>query len=264
MSDREIMAKFNSLLFAGLTLEQAKRIADPMGLSESFAQHHRYLLAVCQAAGGSPVSALRNLEQIAEQQHQNQWRLRVASTVPRSTARLMLGLPLGAALLGQLLGLGSIAIFFNSTPALASLLCGLMLLLAAQAWSQRILALANRVEQGDQIVLDAIALCLDTGLPLGQARGIAQTIFQEVFKKQVAEQIQIEISEFAAFSELSGAPVAKLFRNRAEQNRRARANEQNEGIERVSIRLLTPLALLVLPAFVLIAVLPITISLITN
>lgn len=264
MSDREIFAQFNSLMAGGLSLEQATRIAEPTKLSDQFAKHYRLLMAVCQEAGGSPVLALRNLEKIAEQQQENEARLRVAGTVPKATARLVLWLPLGSSLLGQLLGLGSIAVFFESMPALVSLLIGLLLLMAAQAWTQRIMLSANRLQQGDQILLDAIALCLDAGLPLRQSQNIALSRYVEFFEIEASQQTKSEIAELVHFSDLSGAPIAKLLRNRAEESRRQVTNAQNENLERMSIRLLAPLAVFVLPAFVLITVLPISISLITN
>jgi tight adherence protein B len=264
MPDREIFAKFNSLMAGGLSLEQATRIADPSRLSEQFMKHYRLLMAVCQEAGGSPVLALRNLEKIAEQLQENEAKLRLAGTVPKATARLVLLLPLGSSLLGQLLGLGSIAVFFESVPALVSLLIGLLLLMAAQAWSQRIMLSASRLQQSDQIVLDALALCLDAGLPLKQSQGIVLTSYVELFEIDVSEQTKSEVAELARFSEFSGAPIAKLLRNRAEESRREAAHSQNENLERVSIRLLAPLAVFVLPAFVLITVLPISISLITS
>jgi tight adherence protein B len=264
MSDREIFAKFNSLMAGGLSLDQATRIAEPSRLSERFEKHYRLLMAVCQQAGGSPVFALRNLEKIAEQQQENEAKLRMAGTVPKATARLVLLLPLGSSLLGQLLGLGSISVFFESMPALVSLLIGLLLLMAAQAWSQRIMLSANRLQQGDQIVLDAIALCLDAGLPLRQSQDMVLTRYVKFFEVEVSEQTKSEIAELVHFSHFSGAPIAKLFRNRAEESRRQATHAQNEILERVSIRLLAPLAIFVLPAFVLITVLPISISLITN
>jgi tight adherence protein B len=264
MSDREIFAKFNSLMAGGLSLDQATRIADPTNLSDQFAKHYRLLMGVCQEAGGSPVLALRNLEKIAEQQQENEAKLRMAGTVPKATARLVLLLPLGSSLLGQLLGLGSISVFFESMPALVSLLIGLLLLMAAQAWSQRIMLSANRLQQGDQIVLDAIALCLDAGLPLHQSQDMVLTRYVKFFEVEVSEQTKSEIAELVHFSHFSGAPIAKLFRNRAEESRRQATHAQNEILERVSIRLLAPLAIFVLPAFVLITVLPISISLITN
>jgi len=264
MSDREILAKFNSLLHAGLSLEQADRVAEPSRLSERFQIQYRYLIAVCVEAGGAPAVALQILEQIAEQQVENEAKLRVSATVPKATARLVLWLPIGAALFGQLLGFESISVFFESLLALSALLVGLMLLVAAQVWSSRILSTANQLQVTEEIVLDAIALCLNAGLSEQLATDICVKNFADYFGHEPGEQIRNEIRELSAFSESTGAPIAKLFRNRAEVLRRSKAHQQSELLERISIRLLAPLAIFVLPAFVLIAVLPISIALLTS
>jgi tight adherence protein B len=264
MSDREIMAKFNSLLNAGLSLDQAARAAESAKLSERCQVQHRYLVAVCNEAGAAPVAALRCLEQIAEQQFESEAKLRVSGTVPKATARLVLWLPVGAALLGQLAGLESISVFFESLFALTALLLGLMLLVAAQVWSGRILSTAIQIHVAEEIVLDAIALCLGAGLSLQLASQISVKNFTESFGHEPSKQILEEFQELSDFSDSTGAPIAKLFCNRAEVTRRLKAHKQSELLERVSIRLLAPLAIFVLPAFVLIAVLPMSIVLLTS
>lgn len=264
MSDREIIARFNSLLAAGLSIDQATEAAEPSKLSGQFSLHYRYLLRVCQEAGGSPVTALQNLERIAQQHCENEARLRISSTVPKATARLVLWLPLGAVALGQLLGLGSLEVFFNSVAALVGLLLGLMMLVAAQGWTNRILSTANRPEDLEEILLDAIALSVDAGISHFQAVQICGEGFAEIYEREPSQAIKTEMQELLEFSELHGSPIAHLFRNRAQEIRSRNANHQGELLERVSIRLLAPIAIFVLPAFVLIAVLPISVSLITN
>jgi tight adherence protein B len=263
MADRETLAKFNSLLQAGLSLDQAEVLAEPSKLSDDFRHRYRYLLAVCEEAGGSPLSALSQLEQLAEQQFENSAKLRVSGTVPKATASLVLWLPLGAALLGQIAGLRSIEVFFESWLAFVSLLLGLMLLLVAQAWSARIVQSANRAQQDDEILLDAVALVLDVGLPPNKSIVICAEKFEESFARKPAEQVMSITNELFEFAQSSGGAISKLFRNRAELIRKTAAHERDELLERVSIRLLAPMAIFVLPAFVLIAVVPISIALLT-
>lgn len=264
MTDREIIAKFTSLLSAGLSLEQATRIAEPAKLSEQFHEQYRYLLCICKEAGGPPILALTNLEKIAQQRQENVGRLAISSAVPKATARLVLWLPVGAAVLGQLLGLGSIAVLFQSSLALVAVLLGLLLLVCAQAWSNRILLNATKPQLDELIVLDAMALSLDAGLTAIQARQVSNAKHEEVFSRPISESVRSQVEELQTFSESTGAPIAKLFRNRAETERRQSAIQQLQEIENVSIRLLAPLAILVLPAFVLIAVLPIAIALLSK
>lgn len=263
MADREILAQFNSLLQAGLSLEQAEVIANPSKLSCHIQSQYRYLLAVCSDAGGSPVTALLQLEQLAIRQFENQAKLRVSGSVPKATARLVLLLPMGAAILGQLAGLRSIEVFFESWFAFVSLLIGLMLLIVAQTWSGRILQNANRTRQEDEIYLDAIALALSAGLSPTKSIQICANKFDRCFERKPAESVVGDVKELFEFAETSGAPIARLFRNRAELIRKTAAYEKDELLERVSIRLLAPMAIFVLPAFVLIAVVPISIALLT-
>ena len=116
----------------------------------------------------------------------------------------------------------------------------------------------------DAIALDAMALCLDAGIETKQAREICLRNFAVCFNRELNQTAQKKILELLQFSDLSGAPIAKLLRNCAEQSRRNEAHLQSEHLEKLSVRLLAPMATLVLPAFVLIAVLPISISTLIN
>jgi len=126
------------------------------------------------------------------------------------------------------------------------------------------LANAHDESPADAIALDAMALCLDAGLETAQAREICLRNFAVCFNRDLSQIVQRQILEMLQFSDLSGAPIAKLLRNCAEQSRRSESHLQSEHLEKLSVRLLAPMATLVLPAFVLIAVLPISISTLIN
>jgi tight adherence protein B len=264
MTDRELLAKFNSLLVAGLSAEQAGKSSEISALSSQLSICHRFLLCVSEESGASPLSAVRELERIAEQNFENQAKVRVSAAVPKATARLVLWLPLAAVALGQLTGLGSIKVFFESPLAFVALLIGFMLLISASIWSSRILSNANDKSPEDAIALDAMALCLDSGLAIEQSREICLRNFAACFNRELNQAEQKQILDLLQFSDLSGAPIAKLLRNCAEQSRSSQSHLQSEVLAKLSVRLLAPMATLVLPAFVLIAVLPITISTLIN
>jgi tight adherence protein B len=264
MTDRDRLARFNSLLSAGLSAEQAGQAAEITALSSQLSLCHRFLVCVSEESGASPLGAVRELERIAEQNFENQAKVRVSAAVPKATARLVLWLPLAAAALGQLTGLGSIKVFFESPLALVALLLGFMLLIGASIWSSRILASAHDESPADAIALDAMAMCLDAGLETKRAREICLRNFALCFNRDLNQIVQRQILELLQFSDLSGAPIAKLLRNCAEQSRRSKSHLQSEHLEILSVRLLAPMATLVLPAFVLIAVLPISISTLIN
>jgi tight adherence protein B len=62
----------------------------------------------------------------------------------------------------------------------------------------------------------------------------------------------------------TGAATAEILREQANDNRSSFNFRQLEKAEAVSIKLLLPLGVLVLPAFALIAVVPMAISLLTE
>lgn len=264
MTDRQVLAKVNSLLVAGLTLDQADQAAGAGSLSAEAAKNYRFLLEVSNESGASPVFAIRELERLADQTDENQAKIRVSAAVPRATARLVLWLPLGAAILGQLLGLGSVAVFFKSPVAFIALLFGFMLLVGASMWTNRILNSVKQRKPDNHIVVDAIALCLDAGLAERQSIELCIRKFELCFERPVNQVELEELEQLIEFAEQSGAPIAKLLRNSAELNRRMLAHSEREDLEKLSVRLLAPLATLALPAFVLIAVLPISISTLIN
>jgi tight adherence protein B len=264
MTDRDRLARFNALLSAGLSAEQAGQAAEITALSSQLSLCHRFLVCVSEESGASPLIAVRDLERIAEQNFENQAKIRVSAVVPKATARLVLWLPLAAAALGQLTGLGSIKVFFESPLALVALLLGFMLLIGASIWSSRILANAQDELPDDAIAFEAMAICLDAGIETMQAREICLRNFAACFNRELNQTAQQQILDLLQLSDLSGAPIAKLLRNCAEHIRRSEAYLQSELLEKLTVRLLAPMATLVLPAFVLIAVLPITISTLIN
>jgi tight adherence protein B len=264
MTDRDRLARFNALLSAGLSAEQAGQAAEITALNSQLLLCHRFLVCVSKESGASPQTAVRDLERIAEQNFENQAKIRVSAVVPKATARLVLWLPLAAAALGQLTGLGSIKVFFESPLALVALLLGFMLLIGASIWSSRILANAQDELPDDAIAFEAMAICLDAGIETMQAREICLRNFAACFNRELNQTAQQQILDLLQLSDLSGAPIAKLLRNCAEQIRRSEAHLQSELLEKLAVRLLAPMATLVLPAFVLIAVLPISISTLIN
>lgn len=262
MSDRDVLAKFNSLLRAGLTLHQAESAGDIAALTPAFAGHYALFKRLVEQTGGSPTQAMAQLQAVAVAQAKHSSQLLASSVAPRATARLVLGLPVAALLLGQLLGLGSIAVLFETPIALFSFLFGLLLLTSAHFWSARIMQKAAKVETDFNLLLDAIALCLDAGMSFEAATKLSIEAFGS--HQTLPEEILKQVQEAQTLSIQTGAATAEILREQASDNRSSFNFRQLEKAEAVSIKLLLPLGILVLPAFALIAVVPLAISLLTE
>jgi tight adherence protein B len=87
-------------------------------------------------------------------------------------------------------------------------------------------------------------------------------IYTEVYQ---AEPLQDELkilSEITALVEHSGTRLSSLLLQQAQELQRTAFSLAEQKIERLQLKLLLPLGLLVLPAFVFIAIAPLTVSLI--
>ena len=86
----------------------------------------------------------------------------------------------------------------------------------------------------------------------------------KVFEADISVDALTEIEKLVQLSETTGAPIEKLLRARATEIRFNLQQELLQRFERLSVRLLIPLAIFVLPAFVFISVIPISISLLSK
>lgn len=219
---------------------------------------------LCLSCGAAPVLAMAELQAVALGQAEADARLRLAAAMPKSSAKLVQWLPLAALLLGQVCGLGSLEILFSSALAAISFVIGIVFLLLANIASTRMIAKAQKVQVDHSVALDAFAMILRAGLSPAIAREKLLQTFRKVFEGEPSVDALNEITQLVRLSEKTGAPIEKLLRARATEIRFNLQQELLQKFERLSVRLLIPLAIFVLPAFVFISVVPISISLLSK
>lgn len=131
------------------------------------------------------------------------------------------------------------------------------------------------------LVLEMCATLLEAGLPVRavleiigthvpgyeQLAGVSRALELNVEWNRAWSQVSegaLELEPALRFTQLSGAPAAKLLRSAAETARKhARRAAEERGAE-FGIKLVIPLGLCALPAFVCLGVVPIVISLLPN
>lgn len=137
------------------------------------------------------------------------------------------------------------------------------------------------------LVLELVAGLLDAGAPARQAvvlveRALADQaladralVDQALVDQAPAEHARAEhaqaderssrrvdgVAEVVALSESSGLPAAALLRARADDLRRARAAAHGRAVRRLGVQLVLPMGLCLLPAFVLLGVVPVVVDL---
>jgi tight adherence protein B len=131
------------------------------------------------------------------------------------------------------------------------------------------------------VALDLVAAALDTGVPPATAvRVVAQVLAEasdptaEVLAEAVpgAARSSFEGQESSADSlrrafqlaEVAGIAPASLVRSSAEQERRRRLGAQTIAARKLSVYSVVPLAVCLLPAFLLLSVIPVVLDLVTH
>ena len=262
--DLKILSQLIAVLKAGLSFHQAEQVAKPEQLSQVSALSYQYLRGLALASGGPPAQAMARVRQVIEHRQEQLRRIELANATPRATVKLVLWLPVAALVIGQFSGLGSVVVLFKSPIALASVLAGGLLLAIGHYWSGRLLLRARAVDFDDAVFLDGIAMAMSGGLPIPKSQELASQSFLQSFAKNPSAEIQQEVVDAIEFSKDTGASLSILLSEKANEIRAAVQYSKAEALEKLTVKLLIPLGASVLPAFALIAVVPIAISFLTN
>lgn len=206
---------------------------------------------------------------------------RVAFAGPRLSARVLTALPLVGLIGGELLGAHSLAWFASGTlPAVIGIV-GISLTLAGHLVSRRLISSAAR---GERDAIRAPVLCdlAVAGLQGGAAIPAVLSALGEALGEEDYGRVGQELLLGATWHEAwdpmppgarlvkrglqpgwedGVAPTSLLLQIAADARRRTAANAK-EAAERLGITLALPLGLLLLPAFILLGLMPILLSLV--
>jgi len=208
--------------------------------------------------GAAPISVLQRLAQVFDGQLQHQEQINVAYAAPKATARLVSLLPLVALLFAQLAGLNPLGAVAHSFIGVASIVLGGGLLYAGFLWSARLLRAAQPKPEDPAAYLELIGLAMQAGMPL-EAAEQQVLAFQE---PTAAESKSLE--KASALSLATGAEMAGILRAAADRLRNESHFAAAKAVSHLTVQLMMPLGLSVLPAFLLLAVVPISLGLLFN
>lgn len=189
----------------------------------------------------------------------------VALSGPRATARVVLLLPLVAVLLALLMGIDLLAALAQPL-AIASVVLGLLLVVAARWWIARLLRAAAPPSPSAGLDLDLLAVAAaGGGSPEAARRLVRRALDAVALEHAVSAEAGADLAaELVVLSRRSGAPLGALARAEATELRgRARA-EARRTAEVLAVRLMLPLGVCVLPSFLLLGVVPMLIGLLSS
>ena len=172
---------------------------------------------------------------------------------PRATMRLVGFLPLLAPLAGALGGVNTLAFFASTSVGLFSLVGGALCLGAAWWWMRLMVhrVLEQRTPLSPRTDLFLVALG-GGGAPRRALAEVDRVMAEWNLDAPKSDQLE----GLVALSLRAGVPLAGLARAQLDAARDTESAEASRAIGALSVRLVLPLGLLVLPAFVLMAVVP--------
>jgi tight adherence protein B len=180
----------------------------------------------------------------------------VALAGPRATSRVVLALPALGLATGSLLGLNPLGALLGTVPGTACLGVAAVLVFVARRWNRRLLAEARDVDPFAGSGLDLLAIALSGGAASDRALAIAGSALDEA----ALPPLDPSAAAVLDFARTAGVGAARLLRAEARDRRRdARAAGRRRAAE-LGTRLLLPLGVCILPAFVAVGVIPLLIA----
>jgi len=211
------------------------------------------ILEITSIVGGRIAPSLDRFASVLLTLENSRNELALAVAGPKASSRLVLSLPI-LVFVGA--GIAGIPIFQAlSKPSIVwiSLGLGILMFWLGNRWTSKLLAKANPRTTDPGFGFDALAIAVQAGLPLGSA--------VEQLKDQLG---QIDAYELQELSAGSGIALVELLKERADSLRIEQFTEDRMRIQKTSVSVLWPLGLTVLPAFVLMAIVPVGVALIQS
>jgi len=267
----DVVRKISALINAGLPAHQANEICatDISALELSDRKQFDLVWGLAAKLGGPIVLALNRMTDIFDRNQRNTTEVQLAFTGPQSTAKLVMWLPALSLVLAQLVGMNPLASIFGSMLGALSVALGAGLMVAGRYWTKRLMAKALPDPASQEAIdrgafLDCVLIGLQAGMPLSSARQTALSEFEWAFGSTPLEQNNVALDYAAELSRTTGAALTEILAANADTFRNEQRFEIAKRISRLGVQLMIPIGVAVLPAFILLSIVPIAISLLSQ
>ena len=219
-------------------------------------------------AAGAPLSrCLRDLAVSFRELGQLQRDVEVALAGPRATARMVMGLPVIGVILGMLMGFDTLGTLLTTVPGLLCLGAGVVLMLGGARWNGVLVRRAGDGAVTPGLELDLMAIAMAGGGSLSRARELvdgAVIRFEIGQSEPEAVESGRALQAVLELAERAGVPAAELLRSEAEHARLVARTDGQRRAATLAVTLMLPLGVCILPAFMLVGVAPLLISVVSS
>lgn len=188
--------------------------------------------------------------------------LEVALAGPKATARMVMFLPVIGLLFGSLMGFNTLRMLFLTLPGWICLVAGAGLMLVAEFWNRRLVRAARARDPTPGLELDLTAIAMAGGCSIDRARALVDDTVERFALHRAGSADAV--GRVLAMSARAGVPAAELLRAEAEQVRRDARAEGQRRAATLGVTLMIPLGVCVLPAFMLVGVVPLLMTVLAS
>lgn len=184
--------------------------------------------------------------------------VRIALAEPAGTAKLLLWMPFAGLFLGFALGFDTVGVIVGTPAGAGCVVAGLLLVAAARAWTGRLLTRARPEPGTPGMRAELMAVALSGGASIPRAlRLVAESPASSTGD-------DARIGAVLELSHAAGVPAGELLRASAGQERHASRVDGRLRAAKLSTTLLIPLGVCTLPAFLLLGVAPLLLSVLAS
>lgn len=213
---------------------------------------------VATTVGAPLADVLRSLAETMQDTAAAADDVRIALAEPAGTARLLLWMPFAGLLLGFALGFDTVGTLVTNPIGTGCLVAGVLLVLAARAWTRKLLNRARPAPGTPGMHAELVAVALSGGASIERSlRLIDDTPTRERLSDARTQKV-LELSRAA------GVPAGELLRASAAQERHDARVRGRVRAAKLSSQLLIPLGVCTLPAFLLLGVAPLMLSVLSS
>jgi tight adherence protein B len=218
-------------------------------------------LQVATQSGAPLADALRRTAAALRDLGQAQRDREAALAGPRATARTVLMLPAIGLVFGATLGFDTVHVLVATPLGLGCLGVGLALLAGSAGWNRALVRGATPRDHTPGLAIDLLAIAMSGGGSVPDARRRVEAACERFGIEPPAEHAVGSVLDLA---QRAGVGTVELLRAEAEQARRDACSAAQRASAALGVRLMMPLAVCVLPAFMLLSVAPLVISIVST
>lgn len=218
---------------------------------------------VVATISGAPLApALRQFADTLRDREAAERDVGVALAGPKATAKVVLWLPAAAVVLAVIIGVDLLATIGHPL-GIASMIGGLALILAGRRWTQRLVAEAEPPPPTAGLALDLLAVAAAGGRSPEAAVALVERSLAAA-GLDVGDNERCALAALVRLSRQAGAPLGELARAEAQDARADSRAHARQSAERLGVRLMLPLGACILPAFLLLGVVPVLLAIISS